>query len=188
MIASADVEGGETGKTFGIKTADGGFTWEALSWVTTDFPPTKFKKYSRSTMPATVRVSETGLVTALRERVEDKQWLDLYASNDMGKTWTFLSNGADNVNNPPSLVRLKDGRLCLVYCSRVKPDYGLRAKVSSDNGKTWSDERILRKDGLSWDIGYVRSVQRNDGKVVSVYYYHTKDMPRQFIAATIWNP
>ncbi|MEN6384636.1 MAG: sialidase family protein [Phycisphaerales bacterium] len=188
FVASTEDEGGKTGKTFGIKTVDGGMTWKFINWVTNDFPPTQYKKYSRSTMPSTVRVSDTNLITALRQRVEDKQWLDIYASNDMGKTWSFLSKGADNINNPPSLIRLKDGRLCLIYCSRVRPDYGLRAKISEDNGKTWSDEKILRNDGLSWDIGYVRSVQRPDGKVVSVYYYHTKENQRQHIAATLWQP
>jgi hypothetical protein len=188
FIASTEQEGGKTGRTFGIKTTDGGLTWQFVNWVTNDFPPVEYKKYSRSTMPSTVRVSDTNLVTALRQRVEDKQWLDVYASKDMGKSWSFISKGADNINNPPSLLRLKDGRLCLVYCVRVKPVYGLRAKISEDNGKTWGKEIILRNDALSWDIGYVRSVQRSDGKIVSVYYYHTKDKPRQHIEATIWRP
>lgn len=188
LLASTEIEGGVTAKTFAIKTTDGGLTWQFVNWVTGDFPPTEYKKYSRSSMPSTVRVSDTGLVTSLRQRVEDQQWLDVYASNDMGKTWLFVSKAADNINNPPSMIRLKDGRLCLTYCSRVNPSYGLRAKISDDNGKTWSEEKILRDDALSWDIGYVRSVQRTDGKVVSVYYYHTKDRPRQHIAATIWQP
>ena len=62
------------------------------------------------------------------------------------------------------------------------------ARISSDNGRSWSDEIVLRKDGGSWDLGYPRSVQRKDGKVVSVYYYNTKEHPERFIGATIWNP
>jgi hypothetical protein len=66
--------------------------------------------------------------------------------------------------------------------------FGLIARISSDNGRNWSDEIVLRKDGGSWDLGYPRSVQRKDGKVVSVYYYNTKEHPERFIGATLWTP
>jgi len=186
FVSSSQTDG-NYGKSFVMKTTDGGLNWQLISWITSDFPPLEYKKFSRSTMPSTVRISENSLVTVLRQRLDDDQWLDVYGSSDCGKTWAFLSKAADNVNNPPSLLKLVDGRLCLVYCSRERP-YGLRAKLSSDNGKSWSNENVLRDDALSWDIGYVRSIQRSDGCVVSVYYYHTKEKPRQHIAATIWRP
>ena len=72
--------------------------------------------------------------------------------------------------NPPSLVRLEDRRLCLTYGYRsVK--YGIRAKLSDDEGKSWSEEIIIRDDARNWDIGYTRSLQRPDGKIVTIYYY-----------------
>ena len=37
-------------------------------------------------------------------------------------------------------------------------------------------------------IGYVRSVQRPDGKVVTIYYFQDKEHPESFIGCTIWNP
>ena len=84
-------------------------------------------------------------------------------------------------------MKLRDKRLALIYGRRVEP-FGLRARISSDNGRTWSDEIVLRQDGGSWDLGYPRSVQRKDGKMVSVYYYNTKEHPERFIGATIWTP
>jgi hypothetical protein len=64
----------------------------------------------------------------------------------------------------------------------------MRAKLSSDNGKTWSNEIILREDGRDWDLGYSRTVQRSDGKIVTMYYYATEDDHNNRILATIWDP
>jgi hypothetical protein len=43
------------------------------------------------------------------------------------------------------------------------------------------------EDGLR-DMGYVRLVQRSDGKLVAIYYWATDDKPQQYIAASIWEP
>ena len=51
-----------------------------------------------------------------------------------------------------------------------------------------SAERILRDDARDWDLGYPRSVQRKDGKIVTVYYYNDAGQPERYIAATIWEP
>ena len=60
--------------------------------------------------------------------------------------------------------------------------------MSRDEGRTWEAERILRSDARDWDLGYTRSVQRNDGKIVTVYYYNDASQPERYIAATIWAP
>lgn len=44
----------------------------------------------------------------------------------------------------------------------------------------------LRDDGRNWDFGYTRTIQRTDGKLVTLYYYTTVENPEQHIAATIW--
>src|SRR5258708_18514799 len=49
----------------------------------------------------------------------------------------------------------------------------IRARISSDNGATWSCDLILRQDGGSFDLGYTRSMVREDGKVATVYYFNT---------------
>ena len=89
--------------------------------------------------------------------------------------------------NPPSLIKLKDKRLCLTYGYRAEP-YSICAKISEDNGRTWGETIVLRDDGAGRDIGYVRSVQRPDGKVVTLYYFHDKENPERYIGCTIWDP
>ena len=73
-------------------------------------------------MPSTVRLSPTELVTTIRQLEKPKSWIDAYASHDNGETWSFLSTPEPDTGegNPPSLLRLADGRLSLIY-GRVRP-------------------------------------------------------------------
>jgi hypothetical protein len=181
-------------RAFCARTDDGGLSFRFVSWITDSVAV-------RSVMPSTVMFPDGRLVTALRRRIDrsfpDKprlpqNWIDVYESIDGGATWRFLSKvaetdrGSDN-GNPPSLVLLKDGRIVVTYGFRGVP-YSIRARISTDGGKSWGREILLRRDALSWDMGYTRSVQRPDGKVVTVYYYTTEEIPQQHIAATIWDP
>ena len=117
-----------------------------------------------------------------------KSWIDAYASHDNGQSWSFLSVPEPDTGegNPPSLLRLGDGRLCLIYGRRAQP-YGILARLSGDQGKTWSSRIVLRDDAAA-DVGYVRSIIRPDGKIVAVYYYNDRTSPDRYLAATIWDP
>lgn len=85
------------------------------------------------------------------------------------------------------MLKLKDGRLAITYGYRSDP-YGIRARLSGDDGQTWGREIILRDDGGCWDLGYPRTVQRPDGKLVTVYYFNDHEDQERYIAATIWDP
>jgi hypothetical protein len=82
---------------------------------------------------------------------------------------------------------LRDGRLAITYGYRSAP-FGIRARLSSDEGKTWSDEIPLRTDGGAWDLGYTRTIQRPDGKMLTVYYFNDHPDSERYIGATIWDP
>ena len=182
-------------RAFCARTTDGGLSWHFLGWMTGE--PIGV----RSVMPATVRVSDTHLVSALRRRIDrglggerppvTENWIDAYESKDNGTTWTFLSKVGDtdrgkHNGNPPAMVRLRDGRLVVAYGYRGIP-YGIRARISKDNGATWGDIIHLRDDAATWDMGYCRMVERPDGKLVTIYYYNTPEHIEQHIAATIWD-
>ena len=111
-----------------------------------------------------------------------------WRSDDLGLHWAALGAAtADIGGNPPALVLLKDGRLCLTYGYRRHP-FGMRARVSGDEGRTWGPEIILRDDGLTGDLGYPRSVVRPDGKVFTVYYFNGPHDEDRTIQATLWAP
>jgi hypothetical protein len=100
-------------------------------------------------------------------------WTEVYASDDGGRTWAFLSR-VNDFGSPGSLVRLKDGRLVMVYGYRLMPS-GIRACVSTDEGKTWGPELIIRDDGGSWDLGYPNAWAMPDGRIGVIYYFNSKD-------------
>jgi BNR repeat-like domain len=170
------------GRPFCARTNDGGLTWHFVSFIGPE--PTGY-----AIMPSTVRLSPTHLVTTIRRLDAPKSWIDAFASHDDGQTWTFLSRPEPDTGegNPPSLLTLADGRLCLTYGVRAKP-YGIRARFSADQGQTWGDAIHLRDDGGAADVGYVRSIIRPDGSLVAVYYYNERKSPERYLAATIWRP
>jgi hypothetical protein len=141
-------------------------------------------------MPASVRLSETDILVAGRNREGDRRWISAYLSRNDGETWEKLDDPVPDagIGNPPAMIQLQDGRICLVYGFRGEP-YSIRARLSSDGGRTWSDDYMLRDDGASRDVGYPRVVQRPDGKVVAVYYFtDAKTGPERYIGATLWDP
>jgi len=184
VFVTASKSNGREGRPMCVRTCNGGLSWEFVSWITPE--PEDF-----IIMPATVRLSKNRLLTTVRCRQGRADWIDAYLSTDYGKSWRFLSRPAPFTGgfsgNPPSLVRLKDGRLALTYGYRGKP-YGIRARLSNDGGRSWSDEIVLRDDGAAWDLGYTRSVQRPDGKIVTVYYFAEQADRERIIAATLWDP
>jgi hypothetical protein len=182
LFLTASKADGREGRPFCARTSDGGRTWSFVAYIGPE--PSGY-----AIMPSTVRISTTELVTTIRRRDDPRSWIDAYVSRDDGRTWAFLSTPEPDTGegNPPSLVRLPDGRLCLIYGVRARP-YGIRARLSNDRGRTWSRAITLRDDGGSNDLGYVRSVVRPDGRVVAVYYYTDNTSSTRYIAATIFSP
>jgi hypothetical protein len=185
---AATKEDGSEGWPMMIRTSDGGKTWQQVSWI-----GEQPKKGGYAIMPSTVRLSESELFTYIRRRSdadapEKRWWIEPFRSLDNGKTWKLEeANSIDNAGNPAAMIKLKDGRLALTYGYRRAP-FGIRAKLSSDGGRSWSKEIILREDGANWDLGYPRTVQREDGKLVTVYYFNDNKNNFRHITATIWEP
>jgi hypothetical protein len=187
FLTAAKAGGGE-GRPFVARTTDGGLSWKFVAWIAPD-PGAGF-----SIMPSSVRLSKTEIVTAVRHEDSLRKgpnWIDAYVTRDDGQSWQYLSRPAPDTGeksgNPPSLIRLRDGRLTVTYGHR-SPPFEIRARLSADNGKTWGPGVLLRGDGGAWDIGYTRTVQRPDGKIVTAYYWAAAPQKERTIEATIWDP
>jgi hypothetical protein len=184
FLTASKAGGGEGGGVFCARTTDGGKTFNFVAWVAQ-------ADEGFVIMPASVRLSDSRILTAVRCRGGDGAcWIDLHASDDNGATWHHLARPVPDTGrggNPPTLTRLHDGRLCVTYGYRAEP-YGIRARLSDDNGQTWSAPIILRDDGGSHDLGYPRTIQRPDGKLVTVYYFNDRLGGEGYIATTVWEP
>tara|TARA_R110002124_G_scaffold286927_4_gene469289 strand:- start:5202 stop:6488 length:1287 start_codon:yes stop_codon:yes gene_type:complete len=199
-----------TDRLFSMRTMDGGRTFSFLNWIV---PPFDEKKVDlsikvkleeddalnphpdqcRAVMSQTVILENGKLISAMRRRYEGHNWVDAYVSEDDGKSWNFLSEvgdaGAGN-GNPPALNITDDGRLVAIFGNRKEP--GTMMVVYSDNeGVSWSNPKILRdgygsEDMETIDLGYPLLLKREDGKMVALYYWSTKE-DLHHIAATIWD-
>lgn len=185
VFLTASKRNHQEGRVICGRTTDGGVTWQLRSFVGPE--PNGF-----SIMPSTVRVDEARLVMATRRREgpgeAKRRWIDAWASDNNGASWRFLNVPVSDLGegNPPSLIRLQDGRLCLTYGVRMAP-FEIQARFSSDQGQTWSEPFVLRTGGGGRDLGYPRTVQRPDGKLVTVYYFQPNDSPYRRVLATIWD-
>lgn len=182
LFLTAAKEDGREGRPMCARTTDGGKNWKFVSWIG---PEPK----GYSIMPSTIRLGPDELLTAIRCRDGVKSWIETYRSRDDAQTWKLDGAPVPDAGegNPPSMIRLKDGRVCLTYGYRATP-FGIRARLSADGGHTWAKEIVLRDDGGGRDLGYPRTVQRSDGKIVTVYYFQDKPKGDRYIAGTIWDP
>ena len=173
------------GRPLCARTTDGGKTWAFVSWIGPE-PDDGFV-----IMPSSVRLPGGDILVALRAQADEGRASGIiaYRSSDDGRTWLRAADPVPNLapgSNPPALIRLRDGRLCVTYGVRHAP-YRICARLSQDEGRTWGEEIVLRDDGANGDLGYTRSVQRADGSIVTVYYFNDDATgPERYIGATIW--
>lgn len=180
MFLTAAKSNGREGRVICVRTTDGGRTWALAGMVGPEPEGNDF-----AIMPSSVRLSPTSILTLVRHRA----WIESYRSDDNGSTWNHVVRAVPDTGrgNPPSLVKLRDGRLVVTFGYRGAP-FGIRARISRDDGRSWSEDIVLRSDAVDWDLGYTRTVQRADGKLVTVYYYNDATSTERYIAATTWQP
>jgi len=102
----------------------------------------------------------------------------LFRSEDEGRTWSpgkpLSPQGQENAH----LLELKDGRLLCSLTSRIPGLFGVVQRISGDGGKTWScPVTLISMPGRDWhktDCGYPSSVQLDDGRIVTAYYFGPK--------------
>jgi len=192
LFLTANKADGDEGKVICVRTKDGGQSFALLSHVG-DEPA---GKGDFAIMPAGLQLPTGRILCARRCRdgATRLSWIDLFASDNGGRSWHYLNTPATfdqpgHSGNPPVLLQLPDSRIALIYGNRDRP-YSICARLSADGGESWSEEILLRSGGANGDMGYVRAVARADGAVLAVYYFN--DRPdgdgERFIEATIWTP
>jgi hypothetical protein len=168
-----------------LRSADQGKTWTYVSTIASD-PGGKLGGFVE---PGLVRTKSGRIIAGLRNGGPDYA-VYVAHSDDDGKTWTPVRKTPMH-GHPVDLIQLADGRVMATYGVRppihARPG-GIRACFSRDNGETWDirDEVQLRDDFINWDIGYPESLQFEDGRVLTVYYYNL--FGKYFIGGTFWNP
>ena len=127
------------------------------------------------------------LVIRYQNKVDGPRTQTMYIcrSTDEGKTFSAPEpTGADGY--PPHLFVDSKGRVILSFGRRHDP-MGIRVRISYDSGRTFTEEHVLRDDGLDWDLGYASTTENANGQLVTVYYMKEIDDPNENrIQYTIW--
>ena len=185
LLLTSTKPDGKEGRVFCARTEDGGKSFRFISWLRPE-PP------GFDIMPSSIELGPGHIICAVRSRDSsgNRNWIDLMRSNNDGLEWNYESTpvaATGTGGNPPAMVRLSDGRICIIYGYRDFPS-GIRAVLSNDNGHSWGKPIVLRNDGGNHDLGYPRVAQRTDGCLVVIYYYNDSPSEDRYIAATIWKP
>jgi hypothetical protein len=172
-----------------IQTVDGGMNFKFIAWIT---PP---DDKGSAIMSSTIQMSKNKFILAYRKiypELDNRKGntIEMAVSEDGCQTWKFLSTVKimEFHSNPPALLKLEDGRVICTYGDRYNGT--ISGKYSIDEGSTWGEEFVIRKGfkdmDSTYDFGYPRLAQRNDGKLVALYYWASPENLQQHIAASIW--
>jgi predicted neuraminidase len=94
----------------------------------------------------------------------------IYAARSFNGGFTWTASQPTPLPNPNSgvdLIRLRSGRLLLVYNPRAEGREQLALAVSDDEGGSWS-EPILLEDGVG-EFSYPYGIQGTDGQIHLLY-------------------
>ena len=172
---------------FIVRSRDGGKTWGDVTTIARRMNEVSILRRRDGTLLAMTRSDAGGYLASST------------SSDPGGYHWSEPVRITKTREHPADLLRLQSGHILLTYGVRNKP-YGVQAMITRDEGKTWrhSERVMLAWDGDHSDLGYPVTVQRADGKLVTVYYivYGESDregtkgfaMDNAFTKAVIWEP
>lgn len=132
--------------------------------------------------------TQTGFLIAVRRQCneDDQGVFDTWLIDADKELKHFTNQRKVTDGAPPHLSKRASGDIVLSYGYRKKP-FGQRAMISRDDGKTWSEEYILDDEGISWDLGYPATIERKDGKLITVYYQKKQDCKYPGIKFCVWD-
>ena len=144
-----------------LRSQDDGATWAEPSLIGRDLTETAMLAVDDQRWLAAARTHDAG----------NEQRLDLYQSDDAGRTWQYRQPLTAAHQHPAHLLRLAGGAIVLTYGIRNEGLRGLGRRISHDGGQTWSRPAFLLDFGQGGpDLGYPSSVQLDDGDVLTAFY------------------
>lgn len=137
--------------------------------------------------PYAAQMPNGDILVAIRVQNKHKNLYTIYLSRSTDGGKTFSEPTPTGWNGMPAHIFVTSkGVVVLTYGRREFP-MGIRARISRDNGYTWSEEIILRDDGLDWDLGYPSTAENARGELVTVYYMKDKKgLYENHIQYTVW--
>jgi predicted neuraminidase len=148
------------------RSPDGGKTWSIYGPIV--YPGKNF-----GVIQPTLWESEPGHVRMLLRSTEQIGAICESASSDGGQTWTpARATSLPNPNSGIDAVKMKDGRIALVYNHTRRGRTPLNLAASADNGKTWGYPTVL--EDQPGEYSYPAIIQASDGKLHITYTWRRR--------------
>lgn len=191
-LARAVSKGSYAWEAYVIRSTDDGRTWGDPSRVPTETDSDEIS-YARLPSGRILGVTRSSAAMIRRDRLEEivpggrEAPLNSEAgdasyqfhSDDSGRNWSHPKPTGLGVLQAAGAypLPLSDGRILLLYGSRVFP-YGTQVVGSRDGGETWDLDHPIFLSWHSWSgyCGHPRSVQLQDGTILTGYYTHRIDV------------
>ena len=113
--------------------------------------------------------------------------LELFASDDDGRTWSRRMPLTLPRQVTGHLARLADGRILLSHGNRCWNNFGVDVRISEDEGKTWGAPVRIAHCPRS-DCGYPSTVQLADGRALTAYYTRISADYHYEMRVAAWDP
>lgn len=165
------------------ESRDDGVTWQRIGAI----PIPDGKSIERYHEVHAVENDDGVIVALIRYHASERSgyFMQQSESSDGGKTWTE-PHSSGIWGYPPHLLKLRDGRIVVVYGHRREP-YGEYACVSYDGGMTWdTDNTIMLAPAMNGDLGYPASTELDDGSILTVYYQIDQPGEKTCLMGTRW--
>ena len=118
---------------------------------------------------------------------EEDMHVELFVSNDDGKTWTKKMPLTLPKQAPGDFLWTQDKKkLIYAYGNRCKGAYGIDLRFSEDMGESWSAP-VKIADSPDKDSGYPSSVMLSEDEVITVYYTRLENDFSYEMRSIIWN-
>jgi len=160
-----------------MTSADRGETWKYVCPIAQD-DKVVFNETSL------IETKKGDLVAFMRTANFDGK-LAFARSTDGGKSFEPWQDGKF-FGHPFHAVRLKDGRILLVYGYRQAP-FGIRAKLLNPDCTDIAEapEIVIRDDGGNGDLGYPWAALLPDGNILVAYYFNIGDGVRHIAGSLL---
>lgn len=158
-----------------VVSRDDGLTWGRPRYVLFFF----------GTQPTVIQRSDSSLFTLMRSGMWPRRsWQAV--SNNLGRNWK--GHGISGVNNPGSsldMVKLKSGRVALVFNNSKADRFNLSLALSYDEGRTWPHIKVIENKPDS-SCSYPSIIQDRHGLIHVVYSYNNQNNIAHFVTDEEW--
>jgi predicted neuraminidase len=161
ILSPTSVEAYKTWTGWIERSTDGGNTW-------TIHGPLVYKNVREGLIQPTVWQAKNGNIRALLRSTEEIGAIVESTSTDGGRTWgTVTKTSLPNPDAGIDAVKMKDGRVALIFNNTATARTPLNLAFSDDDGKTWGTPYVLEDE--PGEFSYPAIIQGRDGKLQITY-------------------